>query len=218
MTSGFRCGTAKPAPPKPTPTIKECPMKVGFNLGGRGSRDIPGMPLRGLKSVADCSAHCSFTPECEYFVYSENLCYLKNNLKKARYNKDAKATSGVRCKYSPGCKANSEFPCVRGCAVQTGTNFLGPNGNQDLPGMPLTNIATVDDCSARCTAEPKCEYFAYSRSKCFLKKNFSRQKNDKHATSGWRCEAHGSVCPSGFSLIEGDIPGADQFGGGYDKK
>ena len=80
-------------------------------------------------------------------------------------------------------------PAGAGCANEVGFDYRGPDGNQDLPGMPLANIASVDECSTRCTYEHKCEYYVYVHSTkvCYLKKNFQKKLKDPNTTSGTRC-------------------------------
>jgi len=58
-----------------------------------------------------------------------------------------------------------------GCAVESGTNYMGAHGDQDV-GQSLNDVDTVDKCCDQCNRNPSCEYFVFTGGVCYLKKNF----------------------------------------------
>lgn len=106
------------------------------------------------------------------------------------------------------------------CKVEVGKNFRGPAHNEDLSGMPLNGVTSVDACSAECTKNAACEYFAYNtvKKQCWLKKNYERTDGDSNTVSGFRCDpSNPASCAPNYTQRRGDIHGwgaLDGRGGG----
>lgn len=73
-----------------------------------------------------------------------------------------------------------------GCAVETGADYIGASGDQDV-GEALNNADTPDKCCEQCNTNPSCEYFVFTGSSCYLKKNFQyKQQAGSNVVSGKR--------------------------------
>jgi hypothetical protein len=58
-----------------------------------------------------------------------------------------------------------------GCAIEPSVNYMGAHGDQDV-GEALNGVDTVDKCCDQCNNNPSCEYFVFTGSVCYLKKNY----------------------------------------------
>lgn len=101
------------------------------------------------------------------------------------------------------------------CHRETGQNYVGKSGDQDV--RSYERVTTVEDCSARCTADDACTYFVYQKrsKRCWLKKNYTHKKAERGLESGFKCFPQ---APSSRRLLGRRNPKLPYEGGAGDKK
>jgi len=115
--------------------------------------DMSGDPItqQWAATSDDCCSACQEFDECDGFVFSGQMCYLKQNF------------SGLH--YNPGAVTRITSS-VAGLSV-----FEPVLPDQDLAGDLLEELfsPTHEYCGASCARKPQCQGFTFMSSRCYLK-------------------------------------------------
>lgn len=196
-----------------TETFRFCPERFsGQYCGKSASEDCDGVRctqlyhpangVRWVRSLEACATKCAQTTNCAYYSYTEgdHDCLLFDKCPAARDyvgDQDPKPTT-TRPLY-----------CNDACEVQEGTRFWGGH-NDELAGMTMIWVTSVEQCSAQCWKNQSCKYFVYEAENktCWLLAEKGKVDADDRFTSGSRCDNEPNLvdCGGHSASICADCP------------